>query len=697
MNPNEGDNKTGETPLQSWKEIGAYLQRNAVTVRRWEKEEGLPVHRHPHRSRSSVFAYPSELDAWRASRAVPPDQSHVRAAAPPNVWLRLTFALTLVLCLLIAGDGARPVSAQPKSVVKRLVCVDCADFRDDLSADGKSILGAGSNGDLAVWDLSDSSRLVEKPLKVHDSSQDPFSTFKVSVPERPLLSPDGRQIVYGVIDESLVHGELRLAANKVGAKPRVLAGGPEFKYFRTGAWSPDGKSVLVFAQKPDETWQIAWVSVADGSVKPVLSLGWRMRFPGRGPVLSPDGRYIAYAALPVNPRNERAGQTAAEELGVHIYVVAANGSAGSTIVKTAGINDHPEWSADGKHLLFTSNQSGQIDLWSVAMRDGRAAGSPVLVHQDIGSQVNFLGVRSGSYYYTERIINDFVYFADVNPGGPAPKESFVGTMPTWSPDGKSVAFKRPHAGTTRNDNKYDVVVHSLESGDERIYPNEIGLSAWSGPVVWTHDGTGLLVDVHKFGSDRNTPGMLYRVDVKTGAYREIPNTEIPGRAFRYGWLAWAISPGDKTVYFNRQKKGTDPAGVYAVDIAGGPARFVFAGPGGKFELSPNGRTLLWAQGSLVLAPVDGSNSREFQVRAGQAIWTRDGRAILFQTSASGKSRIMRMSSEGGEPEFSGFELATGANNLSLSPDGSRLAYSFWKGIDRLWALDNIASTMREAK
>src|SRR6266404_4911437 len=70
-----GASRTSETRLESWKEIGAYLQRNAVTARRWEKEEGLPVHRHSHKSRSSVYAYPSEIDAWRASRKV--------AAEPP--------------------------------------------------------------------------------------------------------------------------------------------------------------------------------------------------------------------------------------------------------------------------------------------------------------------------------------------------------------------------------------------------------------------------------------------------------------------------------------------------------------------------------------------------------------------------------------------------------------------------------------
>ena len=62
-----------ERRLESWKEIGAYLQRDLRTARRWEKEEGLPVHRHSHTSRASVYAFPSEIDAWRASRKVVPE------------------------------------------------------------------------------------------------------------------------------------------------------------------------------------------------------------------------------------------------------------------------------------------------------------------------------------------------------------------------------------------------------------------------------------------------------------------------------------------------------------------------------------------------------------------------------------------------------------------------------------------------
>jgi serine phosphatase RsbU (regulator of sigma subunit)/serine/threonine protein kinase len=57
--------------LDSWKEIAAHLQRGVRTVQRWEKEEGLPVHRHLHDTQGSVFALKSEIDTWWTSRPAP--------------------------------------------------------------------------------------------------------------------------------------------------------------------------------------------------------------------------------------------------------------------------------------------------------------------------------------------------------------------------------------------------------------------------------------------------------------------------------------------------------------------------------------------------------------------------------------------------------------------------------------------------
>jgi TolB-like protein/Flp pilus assembly protein TadD len=63
--------------LESWKEIAAYLSRDVTTVQRWEKREGMPVHRHVHDKRGSVYAVPAELDAWRLTRGAQTDE-------PPN-------------------------------------------------------------------------------------------------------------------------------------------------------------------------------------------------------------------------------------------------------------------------------------------------------------------------------------------------------------------------------------------------------------------------------------------------------------------------------------------------------------------------------------------------------------------------------------------------------------------------------------
>ncbi len=50
--------------LDSWKEIATFFGRDERTVKRWEKERGLPVYRLPGSARGGVFAYTRELAEW---------------------------------------------------------------------------------------------------------------------------------------------------------------------------------------------------------------------------------------------------------------------------------------------------------------------------------------------------------------------------------------------------------------------------------------------------------------------------------------------------------------------------------------------------------------------------------------------------------------------------------------------------------
>ncbi len=63
--------------LDSWKEIAAYLNRTVRTAQRWEESEGLPIHRHGHDQRDSVYAFTRELDEWLRNR------SHLVEREPP--------------------------------------------------------------------------------------------------------------------------------------------------------------------------------------------------------------------------------------------------------------------------------------------------------------------------------------------------------------------------------------------------------------------------------------------------------------------------------------------------------------------------------------------------------------------------------------------------------------------------------------
>ena len=103
--------------LDSWKEIAAYLSRDVTTVQRWEKREGMPVHRHLHDKRGSVYALTKELDGWIQSRrsrvddpALEPETEILQPlpvipitipARQTRLWLAL--AAVVCICLTVAA------------------------------------------------------------------------------------------------------------------------------------------------------------------------------------------------------------------------------------------------------------------------------------------------------------------------------------------------------------------------------------------------------------------------------------------------------------------------------------------------------------------------------------------------------------------------------------------------------------------
>lgn len=69
QNASADGNPGQDQRLDSWKSIAGFFNRDVRTVKRWERDRDLPVHRVPGGERGTVFAYTGELRRWLDQRS----------------------------------------------------------------------------------------------------------------------------------------------------------------------------------------------------------------------------------------------------------------------------------------------------------------------------------------------------------------------------------------------------------------------------------------------------------------------------------------------------------------------------------------------------------------------------------------------------------------------------------------------------
>ncbi len=462
----------GERPLQSWKEIAAYLERDARTARRWEQAEALPVRRHRAGPRSSVYAYPSEIDAWRAAR-----EPRATAASHSVGWRRqlvpaTVTAVTLIVAAWIVAQS--PILNPPDPLVEaasvsgpQLRQIWSGDEVDDvlghLSPDGRYLSYIHwETGDLAVRDLETrENRLLTDKGPWNDS---------VEFALEPIFSADGKRIAYTWWNEADERYELRTVALEAGstsAEPLVIYNNEseEVRYLVPSSWFPDGDKLLLSLWREDNSSQVAILSLKDGSLQPVRSLEWSGLQSAK---LSPDGRWIAYDATP-----------STEEEQTEISVLSVDGSRENKVVEHPAFDDILTWTPGGEGLLFRSDRTGEEALWHVSVVDGRPAGEPELLRApfEVARPVGMS--PSGDLYYGVRTGDHDVYVASVDfetgqlihqPVKPIQRYIGKNVWPSWSTDGKHLAYLSLRRNRSRRGYKYPtLVIRSAESGKERDF------------------------------------------------------------------------------------------------------------------------------------------------------------------------------------------------------------------------------------
>lgn len=220
------------------------------------------------------------------------------------------------------------------------------------AAVGRGELAFARGGDIFSLDLDTdvTRKLIATPALEHS----------------PAFSPDGTKLLY--VAEQGGNAEIYVA-NADGSQRTRLTRSPGADYNPT--WSPDGRSIA-FASNRGGLFKI-YVMAADGSHPRLLA---PRRSSGGGsytPAWSPDGRRIAFSSSASTPNN------------AEIYVARSDGTQLRRLtftkgdVDTLGDDSWPAWSPDGKRIAFSSNRSGDGEIW-IMNADGthqrRVAGLP---------------------------------------------------------------------------------------------------------------------------------------------------------------------------------------------------------------------------------------------------------------------------------------------------------------------------------